>query len=118
MEYNTTGMFLSTNPLKKHINFFLTYCIASEKELENAKVLGDGKFGGVLIGVKEFTTKKLKKMGKIQIETVIGTIEFVVFPRQWEEYGWFLKVGKPVIIKGAPQEGREWILNFIKELEE
>lgn len=118
MEYNRTGMFLSTDPLKRHRKFFLEYCIASEKEVETAKELGGGKFGGVVVEINAFTTKKHDLMAKVMIETIQGVFNFVFFSTFWDKYGWIFEIGKPVIIKADYQEGGDWIARFARLVEE
>jgi len=116
MEYDRTGIFLSTDPLKEHRKLFLQSCVSSVKEVKNAAYSGRAKFGGVVVGVKEITTKKHDLMAKVAIETVMGVYEFVMFPSTWNSFGKIMKIGKAVIIRATPQKEGDWIAQDAREV--
>jgi DNA polymerase-3 subunit alpha len=116
-EYETTGLFLTSDFLAKHRETFVNYCVSSISQLESLKDKTSVKFGGIIISVSEFTTKRQQKMAKFGIESLIGNINFVCFPNQWEKFKEIVSIGNPVIIIADSNEGRnEWIIREMRKL--
>lgn len=56
--------------------------------------------GGMITGKTLKTTKTNKMMAFITLEDLVGTVEVILFPRDYETYGRFLDVDAKVFIKG------------------
>ncbi len=56
--------------------------------------------GGMITEKKIKYTKNEKVMAFLQLEDLLGTVEVIVFPRDYEKYGSFLAEDNKVFIKG------------------
>lgn len=83
-------------------------------------ISGYGVFGGVISLVNPTIIKKGKnkgkKMGFINVDTVHGTIDTVVFFDAWSQYVDLLKVGNCVVVTGEKTEELNCTLKRIERL--
>ncbi len=119
-EKETLGIYLSGHPLdeykeliKKNVTkYSVDFLMADgEEELQEARVT-DGEsvvIGGIITGVNRKTTRKNTMMAFLTLEDMLGTVEVIVFPKDWERYKQELFEDNKVLIRGrvAVEEERE-----------
>ena len=105
-ERETTGLYLSDHPLSQYDETArelgtdrLNDIIADE-----GGAYSDGKRTDILCLISKIRTKITKnnsRMAFVSIEDKYGSVEMIVFPRQFEEYGGMLTEGKVVRVTGS-----------------
>ena len=107
-EKEVLGIYVSGHPLqevedlwRKNITAITSDFYLSEEEEET--VVKDNAIvtiGGMITTVTRKSTKNNKMMAFITIEDLIGTVEVIVFPRDYERYRDLLKEDEKVFIRG------------------
>lgn len=107
-EKEVLGIYISGHPLeeyqelwKKHITN-TTADFAWNEESGDTKVEDDAKatIGGMITEKKIKYTKKEQVMAFLQVEDLVGSVEVIVFPRDYERYGSVIMEDSKVFIKG------------------
>lgn len=100
-EKEVLGTFLSVNLLKVAEEKLgdCTKIAEIDVDLEGTVV----RTGGVIMEVKELTTKKGDKMARIKVADVSGSISVVVFPRQYANFKQYLVTDSILTVKGKVQ---------------
>lgn len=123
MEKEVSGIYISGHPLNevdgfmaKHVTKYASDFKTATDETEEERTEGMGedkdvvyvmdgenvKVGGLITSVKQIFTKAGNKaMAFVTIEDYIGTIEVVVFPKQYEKYRNVLEKDHIIIVEGA-----------------
>lgn len=105
-EKEVLGTYLSGHPLDEHYEQWIANVTAKSVDFlccEEGISLAEGEsavVGGILRTVTMRTTRKKKKMACLVLEDLIGSMEIVVFPEQFEKYQSFLKEGAMVFCRG------------------
>ena len=84
-ERELAGVFLSSHPLQRLAESLKDQSITFSGEVTdelNGQVI---TYAGMVVGVREITTKTNKQMAFVQMEDLQGNIEIVVFPRTYKE---------------------------------
>ena len=105
-EKEVMGVYVSGHPLeeymtkwKKRINAVSSDFINEDNEMK----VHDGKnvtIGGIVTNVLMKTTKNNKVMAFVTIEDIYGTVEVIVFPKDFEKYRFILTEDNKVFITG------------------
>ncbi len=107
-EKEVLGIYISGHPLeeyreiwKKHItnttaDFMLDEDTGECRVEDNARVT----IGGMITEKKIKYTKNEKVMAFLQVEDLVGSVEVIVFPRDYERYGSAIMEDSKVFIKG------------------
>ena len=107
-EKEVLGIYVSGHPLEEYQDLWrknitnTTADFALDEEL-NTTIVRDGKpatIGGMITEKKIKYTKNEKVMAFLQVEDLVGSVEVIVFPRDYEKYGSFLSEDNKVFIKG------------------
>lgn len=107
-EKEVLGIYISGHPLEEYQDLWrknitnTTADFALDEEL-NTTIARDGKpatIGGMITEKKIKYTKNEKVMAFLQVEDLVGSVEVIVFPRDYEKYGSFLSEDNKVFIKG------------------
>ena len=107
-EKEVLGIYISGHPLEEYQDLWrknitnTTADFALDEEL-NTTIVQDGKpatIGGMITEKKIKYTKNEKVMAFLQVEDLVGSVEVIVFPRDYEKYGSFLSEDNKVFIKG------------------
>ena len=107
MEKETLGMYISGHPLAAYrvvLNRLATVNTAEVAELPDDS---DVILGGLISGIKRVTTRRGDAMAILTVEDLIGTIEVVVFPRQYQKSILAMRVDEVVLVKGKVKENGE-----------
>lgn len=119
-EKETLGIYLSGHPLdeysamlKKNITRYSAEFLPAEEEEEPGKNgVTDGEnavIGGIITGVNRKTTRNNTMMAFLTLEDLLGTVEVIVFPREFEKYKQELYEENKVLLRGrvTVEEERE-----------
>ncbi|MBO5472610.1 MAG: DNA polymerase III subunit alpha [Lachnospiraceae bacterium] len=107
-EKEVLGIYISGHPLEEYQDLWrknitnTTADFALDEET-NATIVEDGKsatIGGMIAEKKIKYTKNEKVMAFLQVEDLVGSVEVIVFPRDYEKYGSLLTEDNKVFIKG------------------
>ena len=107
-EKEVLGIYISGHPLEEYQDLWrknitnTTADFTLDEEL-NTTIVQDGKpatIGGMITEKKIKYTKNEKVMAFLQVEDLVGSVEVIVFPRDYEKYGSFLSEDNKVFIKG------------------
>lgn len=122
-EKETLGIYISGHPMeayedtwKRNITAMATDFIL-EEETEKAKV-EDGAYvtiGGMITGKTVKTTRNNKMMAFLTVEDLVGSVEVVVFPRDYESKRELLLEEAKVFIQGRVSLGEEPVGKVICE---
>ena len=116
MEKEVLGIYVSGHPLEDYEELLSknvtnkTSDFILQEETDKPLVMHDAKtvVGGMLTAVTVKTTKKNQMMAFLTLEDVYGTVEIMVFPRDYEKYRSQLLVDRKVFVVGkvAVEEDR------------
>lgn len=98
-EKELLGLYISKHPLDDFRNYLLGKTETIKKYGRN----DDNKavtVGGIVIGMRKIHTKNGDPMAFVQLETLDGEIELIVFPRTFEKYGDLVVEDAVLEIKG------------------
>lgn len=107
-EKEVLGIYVSGHPLEafegllKKNTTATTLDFAIDEETNEVKVT-DGEYevvGGMVVSKTLKTTKTNNVMAFITIEDLFGTLEIIIFPRDYEKYKYRIDVDEKVLIKG------------------
>lgn len=108
LEKETLGVYLSGHPLDeyqelitKNVTKVSTDFVAEEEDSEPKVEDGDTEIiGGIITAVTRKTTRSNTMMAFVTVEDVLGTVEVIVFPRDYEKYKQELFEDNKVLIRG------------------
>ena len=107
-EKEVLGIYISGHPLEEYQEMWrknitnTTADFVLDEESDNT-VVTDGKtatIGGIITEKKIKYTKNEKVMAFLQLEDLVGIVEVIVFPGQYERYGSSITEDSKVFIKG------------------
>ena len=110
-EKEVLGIYVSGHPLetlegkwKKHItNISVDFAEPEEGEDPVIKDKSKVTVGGIVNDIRTLFTKKGQQMAFIQLEDLVGTVEVIVFPRQYEQYKNLIEEGRILFVSGDAQ---------------
>ncbi len=83
-ERELLGLFISSHPLDD----FNNYLTSKTQNIKNFNKSDDSKpitVGGIVIGLRQIYTRNNDPMAFVQLETIYGDVEVIVFPRVFEK---------------------------------
>lgn len=125
LEKSVLGVYISGHPLEKDVELMQKNCTAQsldfvveEQEGESDIQAGEGDnerlvdeavytVGGLITAVTVKLTKKNQNMAYVAIEDLVGQMEVVVFPRDFEKHKDKLKVDSKVFVRGRANVGEK-----------
>ncbi len=107
-EKEVLGIYVSGHPLEKYEALWkrgisnVTTDFQLDEETGQAKVTDQAKVtvGGMITGKTVKYTKTNKTMAFLTLEDLVGTVEVVVFPKDYETYGSYLKEENKIFVRG------------------
>ena len=123
-EKEMLGIYLSGNPLENYSDLLSSVCnsnsldfIYNAKEDEGVVVRQDEHYilGGIVATVTKKLTKNNKQMAIVSFEDLVGTVEIIVFPRDYEKYKDIIVEGGKYIISGRASLEEERDAKLIAE---
>lgn len=112
-EKEVLGIYLSGHPLDEVYLQWISGVTAKSTDFQQSEgnfPLEDGKtvtIGGIISSVTEKQTRQKKKMAIVTLEDLVGSIDVVVFPQEYESYRNKLKEGEKVFFTGTVKEEEE-----------
>lgn len=112
-EKEVLGVYLSGHPLDEFYNEWITTIDAKSSDFiftENGCRVKDGKkvtIGGIVTGITLKMTKNKKMMAVLVLEDMLGTIEVLVFPEQYEKLSTKILEGKKYFLHGTVKQEDE-----------
>ncbi len=112
LEKEVLGIYISGHPMQEYETKWRKGISATsadfqiDEETEESKVRDGAKeiIGGMITGITIKHTKNGKTMAFVTIEDLLGTVEVVVFPRDYEKNKAYLTEDKKVFVKGRVSE--------------
>ncbi len=110
-EKEILGIYVSGHPLdeledkwKSHItNISIDFNEPEEGENSKVKDKSTVTVGGIINTLTKKFTKKGQQMAFITLEDLVGTVEVIVFPRQYEQYRTLMEEGQKIFVTGEAQ---------------
>ena len=124
-EKEVLGIYLSGHPLDEYYNEWLSAINAKTSDFlltEESCGVEDGDHvtvGGIITGIDFKTTKNKKKMAILALEDIVGTLEIIVYPTQYERMGGKIEEeGEKYFLQGSvkQEEGQDTKLILEKVL--
>ena len=114
------GLYISDHPINSHLEVIGNNRTHTIEELAEARAEQEVTVGGMLVGVKPYTTKNGKLMGFLTLDDLSGTMEVTAFADVYEKYGPYLQQDAIVLVKGTVDfgSGRPTTANSSDEDEE
>jgi len=113
-EKEVLGIYVSGHPLeadlgliKKNVTAMTSDFVADEESGGSAKVTDGQKVtvGGMITGKTLKTTKSNQMMAFITVEDMIGSVEVLIFPKDYEKYKMYLNEDEKVLVTGRVSIG-------------
>lgn len=73
----------------------------------HSRVVEDVSVGGIVTGVRPLKTRKGERMCVFMLEDACGSLEVVVFPEAFKQFGHFAEEGHMVLVKGRSERDEE-----------
>ena len=99
-EKELLGVYVSEHPLTPHMEALTRVVSHFSAELRDAAQGQSVCVAGVVSAIRPYQTRAGKPMAFVTLEDVQGTIELVVFSRQWKDAGRWLQADMIVVAKG------------------
>ena len=103
MEKEVTGLYLSGHPLAAYQRYYDDLRLMPSSVLSEEETDHDGKPMTLLCLVSSLrtrTTKQNAMMATATLEDYYGSVEALIFPKQFEQYGSLLRGEQPLLIGG------------------
>lgn len=114
-EKEVTGSYITGHPLEEYQEQLVKNVTAYTKdfmldeETGNVMVLDNEMYilGGMICDVTFRLTKRNQNMAIIKIEDLVGTVEVLVFPKEYEKYKDLLMMDRKVYVKGRANNSED-----------
>ena len=100
MEREMLGLFISDHPLRRWAPALAKRATATIAQLADLPDRREVTIGGLIGTVKRSMTRSGSTMAFVTLEDLTGSIEVLVFPRAYEQYGLSLKRDAVVLMRG------------------
>ena len=115
LEKNVLGVYVSGHPLLQYTDMLDRYTNALTTDFQVDEESGSPKVkdqimytvGGIITTVSTKVTKNGQNMAFVTLEDMVGTVEVVVFPRDYDKCRSLLFADSKVLIKGRAQASEE-----------
>ena len=107
-EKEVLGVYLSGHPLEEYMSLLQKNTTADTLAFQLDEETGEVKaqdgdtvtLGGMIAGITRKTTKNNTTMAFLTLEDLLGTVEVIVFPRDYEKYRSAITEDAKVLVKG------------------
>jgi DNA polymerase-3 subunit alpha len=106
-EKEALGFFITGHPLDRYAQDMRRFTSVDTAGLSEVAEGKEVRVCGIVVALKEMTTKKGDRMGFATIEDLVGAVEVVVFPEPYAKSGEFLKSEEPLVITGTVDVGEK-----------
>jgi DNA polymerase-3 subunit alpha len=106
-EYEVLGFYLSGHPLEDRAGLFALLSSTNTRDLASLPGGSEVTLGGLIVALRENTTRAGKKMARFRLEDLHGGVQVTCFPRTYEQYRSLLLEDSVVICRGRVEERSE-----------
>jgi DNA polymerase-3 subunit alpha len=109
LEKEAIGFYITGHPLDAYQDILDKFSNSHTLDLMEESV-SDGKIvrmGGIIRGLKTIVTKRGEPMAFMAVEDLHGSVEVVVFPKNYAQVSHFLIVDAPVFVQGEVQKNEK-----------
>jgi DNA polymerase III subunit alpha len=99
-EKEALGFYLTGHPLQKYEHELRKFSQCTSAEINEEMSGRDIAMGGVITALRRLNTKKGEAMAAFHLEDLTGSVEVVVWPKDFERYRSLLEEDEPVLVKG------------------
>lgn len=103
-EYEVLGFYLSGHPLEDRAGLFALLSSTNTRDLQGLPGGSEVTLAGLIVALKENTTKTGKKMARFRLEDMQGGVNVTVFPRTYEQSKSLIVEDSVVICRGKLEE--------------
>ncbi len=103
-EYEALGFYLSGHPLEDRAGLFGLLSSTNTRDLQGLPGGSEVTLGGLIVALKENTTKTGKKMARFRLEDMQGGVNVTCFPRAYERFKSLMVEDSVVICRGKLEE--------------
>ena len=123
LEKEVVGVYITGHPMEEYEEMWRRMISATAMDFElddetNASKVQDGAkeiIGGMIVEKTVKVTRNNQIMAFLTVEDLLGTVEVVVFPRDYEKYQQFLEEDTKIFIKGRVNQEDEKASKLICE---
>ena len=123
LEKEVVGVYITGHPMEEYEEMWRRMISATSMDFElddetNASKVQDGAkeiIGGMIVEKTVKVTRNNQIMAFLTVEDLLGTVEVVVFPRDYEKYKQFLEEDTKIFIKGRVNQEDEKASKLICE---
>jgi DNA polymerase-3 subunit alpha len=106
-EYEVLGFYLSGHPLEDRAGLFGLLSSTNTRDLLALPGGSEVTLGGLIVALRETTTKAGKKMARFRLEDMQGGVNVTCFPRTFERYRALIAEDSVVVCKGKLEDRAE-----------
>jgi DNA polymerase-3 subunit alpha len=99
-ERELIGLYVSDHPLSTVMDSLKQYVTHFAQDLNEAKHHEVVNVAGLVTKIRQHQTKNGKPMAFASIEDIQGTIDLVLFPNTWKQYGDLVRFDEIIFIRG------------------
>jgi len=103
-EYEVLGFYLSGHPLEDRAGLFALLSSTNTRDLAALPGGSEVTLGGLIVALRESTTKTGKKMARFRLEDMQGGVNVTCFPRTLERYRGRIVEDAVVICRGKLED--------------
>ncbi len=100
-EKELLGLYVSDHPLTPYMEQLSRAISHYSAELKNGEQGERVRVAGLVTQVRRMTTKKGDAMAIVTLEDVQGSVELVIFPRTWRQFGELAQPEKVILAEGT-----------------
>ncbi|MDA8403821.1 MAG: DNA polymerase III subunit alpha, partial [Desulfobacteraceae bacterium] len=111
LEKEAIGFYITGHPLDAYRDVLDKFSNAHSLDLMDDGV-ADGslvRMGGIIRNMKTIVTKRGEPMAFMELEDINGSVEVVVFPKNYSQVSHFLVVDAPVFVQGEIQKNEKFV---------
>lgn len=111
LEKEAIGFYITGHPLDAHKELIDRFASAHSLEMmeENFPDRSTVRMAGIIHGMKTILTKKGETMAFVEIEDIHGSVEVVVFPKNYAQISGSLMVDTPIFVQGELQKNEKMV---------
>ncbi|MBI4265573.1 MAG: DNA polymerase III subunit alpha [Acidobacteria bacterium] len=106
-EKEALGLYWSGHPIDRFAEELRAYGAKSTADVAAASAAEDVTIGGIVTALRPLKTRKGDRMAVFMLEDADGTVEVVVFPDAFKQYGYLADEGQMVVVSGRCQRDDE-----------
>ena len=104
LEHEVLGFYLTGHPLQERAGLFSLLSTTNARDLQSLPGGTEVTLAGLIVGLRETTTKAGKKMARFRLEDLTGGVQVTCFPRTWEEVRALLTDNALVVCRARLEE--------------